>query len=65
MLNNYGNCFSSIYSNVYPIFSSFFLEDDPRYDVVNDLQKTEREYCRLLRSILNTYGEPLRYLYIN
>ncbi|VDH95144.1 Rho GTPase-activating protein 20 [Mytilus galloprovincialis] len=35
-------------------------EDDPRYDVVNDLQKTEREYCRLLRSILNTYGEPLR-----
>ena len=35
-------------------------ELDPRYDVVNDLQKTEREYCRLLRSILDTYGEPLR-----
>uniref|UniRef100_K1QYN0 Uncharacterized protein n=1 Tax=Magallana gigas TaxID=29159 RepID=K1QYN0_MAGGI len=33
---------------------------DARHEMVHDLLKSEREYGKRLRSILDTYAEPLR-----
>ncbi|KAK3097896.1 hypothetical protein FSP39_014249 [Pinctada imbricata] len=33
---------------------------DNRRDIVQELLKTEKEYCKSLRGILDTYAEPLR-----
>ena len=44
------------------VFLFFFSENDSRLDTVQELLKAEKEYCKSLRGILDTYAEPLRWV---